>query len=98
VSCRTVPNASNRFRGRNTSGWCNQQAQAAIDRLQITIPENERIQAIRELVQVEMTDIAMMPLYWDLDPILALAGVRGLPNPTAPKRVHTWNVATWDRD
>jgi peptide/nickel transport system substrate-binding protein len=98
VSCRTIPNAANRFRGRNSSGYCSQPAQSAIDRLQITIPEPERIVLIRELIQVQMTDVAMLPLYWDLDPILAVPGVKGLPNPTAPKRVHTWNVATWDRD
>jgi len=93
VSCRTVPNPSNRWRGRNTAGYCSQPAQDAIERLQLTIDEAERTELIRDLVRIEM----MMPLYWDLDPILAVSDVTGPPEPTAPTRIHTWNVAEWDR-
>ena len=37
-----------------------------------------------------------MPVYWDPDPILALAKVRNLPVPSAITQVHTWNVYEWD--
>jgi len=98
LSCKNIPSASNGWRGRNSAAWCNQEADTYIDRLQITIPQSERIQLMRGLVSVAMTEIALMPMYWDLDPILAVAGVRGLPQPTAPGRVHTFNVWEWDRE
>jgi peptide/nickel transport system substrate-binding protein len=97
LSCTNIPAASNGWRGRNSSGWCNQEAEGFIQGLQVTIPESERVQLMRGLVRVAMTEVAVMPMYWDLDPILAVAGVTGLPTPSAPGRVHTWNVWEWDR-
>jgi ABC-type transport system substrate-binding protein len=97
LSCTNIPAASNGWRGRNSSGWCNQEAEGFIQGLQVTIPESERVQLMRGLVRVAMTEVAVMPMYWDLDPILAVAGVKGLPTPSAPGRVHTWNVWEWDR-
>jgi peptide/nickel transport system substrate-binding protein len=98
VSCRSIPAAGNGWRGRNSAGWCYQPAQDLIDQLQVTIPPDQRLQQLRGLVQVLSTQLPNLPIYWDIDSILAVEGIRNLPMPSAPKRVHTWNVWEWDRD
>ena len=51
---------------------------------------------MRGMVRVVMTDMAVFPIYWSLDPILAV-GVKNLPQPSAPTRVHTYNIYEWDK-
>jgi ABC-type transport system substrate-binding protein len=98
LSCETIPTPRNQFRGRNSGSWCNQDAQSYLDRLRVTIPYSERIQLIRGLVGVATTALPVMPIYWDIDPILAVAGVKNIPQPSAPTRVSTFNVWEWDKE
>ena len=38
-----------------------------------------------------MGDIGLMPLYWQVDPVLALKGIRGF-------SLETWDFFPWDGD
>ena len=98
ISCGTMPTPANQYRGRNSGSWCNQDAQGLIDALQVTIPQEERLQLTRQLLGVVMTQMPIMPLYWDLDPILVANGVKNVPPPSAPTRISTFNIWEWDRD
>jgi ABC-type transport system substrate-binding protein len=98
ISCESVPTPANQYRGRNSGSWCNQEAQRYIDALRVTIPQDERTQITRNLIGVVMTQLPMMPLYWDLDPILVAAGVRNVPPPSAPTRVSTFGIWAWEKD
>jgi hypothetical protein len=51
------------------------------------------VAATRDYVQAVMNDVVVMPLYWDVDPILALARVKNLKPAPA---LHTWNVYEWE--
>jgi hypothetical protein len=62
----------------------------------VTIPRAERIPLMRQLLQESVTDMAVMPLYWDPDPLFTLARVKNVPMPAAITQVHTWNVYDWD--
>lgn len=42
-----------------------------------------------------MGDVALMPLYWDIRPTLALRGVRGIRKELGSNM--TWNVWEWDK-
>ncbi len=96
ISCQTMPTPANQYRGRNSGSWCNQEAQAFIDALSVTIPQGERTQLTRGLLGVVLTQLPIMPLYWDLDPILVLAGVKNVPPPSAPTRVSTFGIWAWE--
>src|SRR5439155_24351868 len=63
VSCRQIPAPNNGWRGRNNQGWCDQTAQGYIDRLQVTIAPDQRLQMTRELIQITMTALPNMPIY-----------------------------------
>jgi peptide/nickel transport system substrate-binding protein len=98
LSCETMPTPANSYRGRNSGSWCNREAQVLIDALRVTIPRGERIQHMRGLLSVASTALPVMPIYWDVDPILVLAGIKNVPPPSAPSRVSTFNIWEWDRD
>ncbi len=85
----------NRWTGSNRGGYSNPTADALVDRLQVTIPADERVALHRQILQEMMGDVVIMPLFWDLDPILLLKHVRGVDSPTGSVN---YNVLEWDRD
>lgn len=87
--------AENRWTGSNRGGYSNRTADALVDRLQVTIPTNERVALHRQILQEMMGDVVIMPLFWDLDPILLLKHVRGVDSATGSVN---YNVLEWDRD
>ncbi|HEY3116819.1 MAG TPA: hypothetical protein VGK54_08760, partial [Chloroflexota bacterium] len=64
----------------------------------VTIPQDQRIQLQRGLLGVLGNDLPVMPLYWDIDPILVLASVKNVPLPSAPTRISTFNIWEWDKE
>lgn len=96
IHSKQVAAAPNRWAAANYGGYVNLAVDDIVDRLVVTIPRADRIPLVRDLLREAMTDIAVMPIYWDPDPILALARVRNLPIPSAITQVHTWNVFEWD--
>jgi ABC-type transport system substrate-binding protein len=91
---RAISNLENRWSGRNTGAYSNPTADAIQDRLVVSIDPQEKIALHRQLLQEMMGDIALMPLYWDVELVLATRAVKG--EVTA---VETgWNVFSWDRE
>lgn len=93
---RTVTAAANRWLGSNRGGYSNPQVDDLLDRLVVTIAPGDRVALHRQLLQVQMGDVALMPLYWDLDPILMLKGVKGIA--AANGSLNLSNTLLWDRD
>lgn len=96
IHSKFSPTPQTRWRGSNRGSYSNAKIDEVLDRLLVTIPRAERLQLVRDLLRESMTDLALFPLYWDPDPILALARVKNIPMPTARTQVHTWNVWAWD--
>jgi len=96
IDSREMAGPQNRWNGSNFGGYSNAVVDQLLDRLSVTIPRAERVALTRQLVNETMTDVAVMPLYWDPDPLFGLAKVKNLPPPSAITQVHTWNVNEWD--
>lgn len=96
IHSKFSPTPQTRWRGSNRGSYANARVDEVLDRLLVTIPRAERLQLVRDLLRESITDLALFPLYWDPDPILALAHVKNIPMPTARTQVHTWNVWEWD--
>jgi peptide/nickel transport system substrate-binding protein len=96
ISSKDAVGPENRWNAANFGSYANPAVDAFLERLAVTIPRAERITLTRELVREAMTDVAVMPTFWDPDPILALGKVKNLPVPSAITQVHTWNVYEWD--
>jgi peptide/nickel transport system substrate-binding protein len=89
-----IPTAENRWTGNNRGGYNNPKVDALLEKLAITIPTSERLALHRELLQEQMGDIALMPLYWQVSPILMLRGITG---PKIQGSEATTNIYQWDR-
>ena len=76
LNSKYIASAADRWTGRNKLGYSNPQADQLFDRLQTTIDPGQRNALHRELVQLETSEVAYMPLYWEVLPLLALKGVK----------------------
>ncbi len=65
-----------RWSGGNKGGYRNERVDGILDRLQTIIDSRERIGLHRELMQEQMGDVALMPLYWEYAPIFMLKAVK----------------------
>lgn len=90
-----ITSAANRWTGRNRAGYSNPAVDAVLDRLYTTIDARQRLELHRQLVQIAMGDVAIMPLYWEVVPILAVKGVKG---PKVVRNESTQNFFQWDKE
>jgi peptide/nickel transport system substrate-binding protein len=93
---RNVTSEANRWVGSNRGGYSNPRVDDLLDRMVVTIAPAERLALHHELLREQMGDVALMPLYWDLDPILMLKGVRGVATPSGA--VNLANILQWDKE
>lgn len=92
---KQITAASNNWIGTNRGGYSNPSVDATLDKLAVTIPRAERVALHRQLLQEQMGDVATMPLFWDLDPILMLRHVKGVAVDTGSLNE---NVLQWSKE
>lgn len=95
LDSRFIRSAANRWTGTNQGGYSNPRADALMDSLSMAMSPREQIELHRALIQEVLTDVAVIPLYWEVLPVLALKGVK------TNKMVGvaaTWNFFGWDRE
>jgi peptide/nickel transport system substrate-binding protein len=90
---RAIAAPSNRWAGRNGAGFSNPDADAIQERLIVTINRPEQIALHRQLLQEVMGEVAILPLFWDVELALATQSVKG--DVTAAET--GWNAFTWGR-
>jgi ABC-type transport system substrate-binding protein len=91
-----VAGPANRWTAANRSGYARPEVDALYDRLGVTIAPPERLGLHKALLAEAMGDVAIIPLYWELAPLLALRGVRGIGG--MMDNTNTWNMFEWDKD
>ncbi len=91
---RTAPLGSPR------NGYENPGAIELGDRLQVTVPAAERVQLQRQIMQIALGDLPILPMYWDVETLTTRKGITG-PAARTGRHVNyplsTWNIAEWDR-
>jgi peptide/nickel transport system substrate-binding protein len=90
---KTIPSDANRWNGANRGGYVNPRVDAVLDRLVVTIDPAARLPLHRELLREQMGEVALMPLYWNADPVLALKGLTGIPKTegkAAARAIFSW--------
>ncbi len=89
-----ISTAANRWTGRNRGGYVNPEMDALINRISLTIDPKEAVPLHRQLLQVGLSDVALIPLYFDVNAIAMAKGIRG---PIGGTTVET-NFFEWRRD
>jgi peptide/nickel transport system substrate-binding protein len=91
---RNIAAPANRWASPNRPGYSNTRVDALLDQLATTLDSRQQIPVHGQLLQELMGDAPIMPLYWQMDALLAVKGVKS--NRTAGN-IATWNFFTWDR-
>ncbi len=95
LSSKEAATPANRWGGRNKLAYVNTRVDDLQDKLMVAIDSREQKQLHQQIVELAMGDLATMPFYWQISPLLALGGVR---NVTASgDSVGTHNVFQWDK-
>jgi ABC-type transport system substrate-binding protein len=99
-SCTRVARPEDRWSG-NRNGYCNSVAEPLIERLQVTISEQERTSLQAQIMRIVLKeDYGQLPLYWSVLPVASARGVTGLVNltPGPYGASHSpWNIHMWDK-
>jgi peptide/nickel transport system substrate-binding protein len=72
---KIIASDANRWAGGNKAGYNNPKVDTILESLQSTIDPTQRIGLHRQLLQEQMGDVAVLPLYWEYAPIFMLKGV-----------------------
>lgn len=91
---RHVTGPANNYNASNRGAYASPRIDAIYDRIYTTLDPVALLALQRELVQIAMGDLAQMPLYWEVVPVLKLKGVKdhegGL--------THTYFFFDWDKE
>ncbi len=87
---REAATEENRWSGRNKGGYGNPDSDRLIDQLGRTIDLNERMALVRDLVRIQMEDIPLMPFFWEVEPVVAVASVKIPQGKTLPEYIFEW--------
>jgi peptide/nickel transport system substrate-binding protein len=86
-----IAGPANNWSGRNIGGYANPRVDAILRSLEVTVDARDRQALDRQLLQEVMGDIAWMPLYWEVRPVLMLASVQAEIQANNP----SWNAFDW---
>jgi ABC-type transport system substrate-binding protein len=92
---RNIAGPANDWTGTNRFGYRNPAVDTILDQLTVALDPRERVAAHQQLVKVMMGDIGIMPLSWEVVPVLAVKGVKT--HKVADNNA-TWDMFTWDRE
>ena len=89
-----IRSAANRWAAQNRAGYSNPTVDTLLDRVAVTVETTQRTALLAQLVQTQMRDVAAMPLFWVVRPVLQLSGVKSHPAVTSAT---TWNFFEFDK-
>lgn len=92
---RQIGTPANRYAGFNLMGYSNPQLDALYDRLQETIPRDDRIAVQNEILQLGLTELPAFFVAWNVKGTPIAAGVKNIGPPT-PDGAEGWNMWQWD--
>lgn len=89
-----ITRPENRWTGTNRGAYSNPAVDAALNKLAVTIDDRERLALHRALLREQMEDIALMPLLWEVQPLLVRKGITG---PRMAGNEGTIHIYQWDK-
>ena len=95
LDSRYKTSAATRWTGQNRGGYENPKVDVLYSQLTTTIDPRARVPVLGELVKEIMGDVAMMPFYWEVLPVLKVQGIKDHRVRTGN---NTWFFFDWDRD
>jgi ABC-type transport system substrate-binding protein len=86
----------NRYTGQNGSNYMNLEFDAMVDRYLTTIPRDERMRALGEVIHHMTDQVIVMDQFYDAMPTPISNRVANVAGLVARGRTNTWNVHLWE--
>src|SRR5581483_5903072 len=93
---RDCPTEQTRWQGGNRGCYQNEAMDRVVDALLRAIDTDERRELYRQLIRSETEEVAVLPLYFNINVAIFREGVRGVRGDTSPRTSVSWNAADWD--
>jgi peptide/nickel transport system substrate-binding protein len=89
--------AEKNYNGRNNGRYMNPELDAIIDRYWVTIPANERMSLTGQILHHITDQVALLPLFYDMDIMLTSNRLRGPEDSLrGDSSAQAWNAHLWD--
>lgn len=102
LTCDAIPTEENNFQGQNTTGWCNEEASAALEEADVATDEQERIDLVHSALLLTDEDHVLLPLvnyprsgFWRTDRLAGPIGEQTA-NYRAFSNFHEWEDVDGD--
>jgi len=93
---REVPLPENRWRGKNRTRYQNPELDSLVDRYFTTIPQQERVQVLGQMVRLLSDDVLALGIFYAPEPILIANRLMNVAAGKAAEVDETWNVHQWE--
>src|SRR5439155_11265165 len=77
ATIKAINSAATNWQGLNYGAYRNPKADAIVDKLIGTLDPRQRLSISQQLVQEYTSDVALLPLWWEVFPMLMVQGVKG---------------------
>jgi peptide/nickel transport system substrate-binding protein len=91
-----TPLPSNNYVGQNYSRYRNPDFDALIDRYYTTIPPQERMEVVRQVLRHVSDELPYMGLFYDADQLFVNNRVQNVTHSRLLGSTQTWNIHQWD--
>lgn len=92
LSSREIASAQTNWVGTNKEGYYNPDVDAVLDGIRGAIDPRDQVDLHRRLLQLAMSDVPVMPLYWEHAPVLLREGVKGPIGVLTRYRFQDWDI------
>jgi peptide/nickel transport system substrate-binding protein len=93
-----VASEANRWRGTNFSGYSNPAFDRLYDQYSTTLEAGKRQELLADLMRMGADEVATIPLYYLIEPMIFRKGIRGLGIVPPLQLANAWNIHTWEMD
>jgi peptide/nickel transport system substrate-binding protein len=93
---RQAPLAENNYRGNNRGRYQSPELDALIERYEVTIPRDERMQILGELVHHMTDQLVTMGIFYVVEAILVSNRLVNVGPPIGEDALQTWDAHEWD--
>jgi peptide/nickel transport system substrate-binding protein len=97
---RSIPRVQNRFAGQNAGAYANPAFDRVLDRLYVSLDQQEQGQLLKEAGEILAADLPLLPLYFRVELTAVVQSVHALTDDysSATSRTIARRAHLWDRD
>lgn len=89
---RNIPSPANRWAGSSRTNYSNAEFDALVERFERTIPWEERMSGLRQIIRHMTEHVLTMPIFYDMGTTLVANRLKGVAKGTVVSDIQLWEV------